>query len=111
MTKKIIALLVLTLSLAACDSSSTETNSNANNPAKANTTDQVSPTPLPSPSPAPSTSVKSQLKAGDKVKVASNGSLTDATIVSVDDKSGKVTVKLQGQSEEKTVSIGDIIRQ
>lgn len=111
MTKKIVALLVLTLSLAACDSSSTETNSNANNPAKANTNDQVSPTPIPSLTPEPSVSVKSQLKAGDKVKVAVNGSLTDATIVRVDEKSGKVTVKIQGQSEEKTVPISDLVRQ
>jgi hypothetical protein len=107
MTKKFFAPLLLALAVTACDSSVPETNSNANNPTKANTNGQVSTTPAPS----PSSELKPQLKAGDKVKVATNGSFTDATVVNVDEKLGKVTVKLQGQSEEKTVAIGDVIKQ
>ena|ERR1700730_14821414 len=109
MTKKIFALLLLSLTMAACDSSSTETNSNANKPASA--IDHVSPTPAPSPSLEPSPSVQSQLKVGDKVRVAANGSFVDATVVSVDEKLGKVTVKLRGESKERTFAIGDTGRQ
>jgi len=109
MTRTVFAALLLSLSVAACDSSPTETNSNANSPTKAANA-QVSPTPAPIPSLEPSPSAKPQLKAGDKVKVATNGSTADATVVSVDEKLGQVTVKLQGESKEKTVAIGDIIR-
>jgi transcription antitermination factor NusG len=108
MTKKIFALLLLSLTLAACDSSSTETNSNANNAPKVNA---VTPTTIPSPSPEPSPSVTAQLKPGDKVKVASNGTLSEGTVVSVDEKSGKLTVRLQGESKDKLVSISDVTRQ
>jgi hypothetical protein len=61
-------------------------------------------------SPEPSPSVKLQLKAGDKVRVTLNGSATDATVVSVDEKSGKVTVKVEGQKEEKTFAISDVTK-
>ena len=111
MTRTIFALLLLSLSVAACDAGPTETNPNANSPAKANANGQVSPAPATSPSPEASASVKPQLKAGDKVKVTTNGSFADATVVSVDEKTGQVTVKLQGESKEKTVAIGDIVRQ
>ena len=46
-----------------------------------------------------------------QVKITINGAATDATVVSVDEKAGKVTVKLPGQKEEKTVPIADIIKQ
>jgi len=39
------------------------------------------------------------------------GSPVDATVVSVDEKSGKVTVKVQGEKEEKTIAITDIVKQ
>jgi DNA-binding protein YbaB len=45
------------------------------------------------------------------VKVTVNGAATDATVVRVDEKSGKVTVKLQGQKEEKTVAIADVVKE
>jgi protein involved in polysaccharide export with SLBB domain len=108
MTKKLFAVVLLSLTLAACEPGSTDNNSNANN-AKPNTNTAAS-TPAPvSPSPEPSASVK--LKAGDKVKVTVNGAATDATVVSVDEKSGKVTVKIQGQKEEKTIAIADVARE
>ena len=110
MTKKLFAVVLLSLTLAACEPSSTDTNSNANN-AKPNTNTAAS-TPAPvAPSPEPSASVKPPVKAGDKVKVTINGTATDATVVSVDEKSGKMTVKLQGQKEEKTVAIADIVKE
>jgi sRNA-binding protein len=104
MTKKLFAVMLLSLTLSACEPSSTENSSNANSNAKpaASTPAAVSPEPSPS--------VKPQLKAGDKVKVTINGSATDATVVSVDEKSGKVTVKVEGQKEEKTVAIADVIK-
>jgi sRNA-binding protein len=110
MTKKLFAVVLLSLTLAACEPGSTDNNSNANN-AKPNTNTAAS-TPAPvSPSPEPSASVKPQVKAGDKVKVTINGVATDATVVSADEKSGRVTVKLQGQQEEKTVAIADVVKE
>lgn len=106
--KKIFALALLSLSLAACEPSSTD-NSNAN---KANNSTPVAATPVPaSPTPEAVASVKPQLKAGDKVKVTISGSVADATVVSVDEKAGRVTVKIQGQKEERTVAIGDLVRE
>jgi sRNA-binding protein len=102
-------MLLLSLTITACDSSPNNNNSNTNSNASANANSQVSPTPV-APTPEPSISVQPQLKAGDKVKVAINGTSTDATVVRVDEKLGKVTVKLEGQSEEKTVSIGDVTK-
>ena len=109
MIRTVFAALLLSLSVAACESSPTETNTNASSPTKA-ASGQASPTPAPIQSPEPIASAKPQLKAGDKVKVATNGSTAEATVVSVDEKLGQVTVKLQGESKEKTVAIGDIIR-
>lgn len=103
MTKKICAMLLLSLAISACDSNGT--NSNANN-ANANVPAQASPTAAPSP-PAP----PAPLKAGDKVKIMVNESATEATVVSVDEKLGKVTVRVQGESKERTVAIGEITRQ
>jgi sRNA-binding protein len=108
MTKKLFAVVLLSLTLAACEPASTDNNSNANN-AKPNT---AASTPAPvAPSPEPSAAVKPQVKAGDKVKVTVNGAATDATVVRVDEKSGKVTLKLQGQKEEKTVAIADVVKE
>jgi sRNA-binding protein len=108
MTKKLFAVVLLSLTLAACEPASTDNNSNANN-AKPNT---AASTPAPvAPSPEPSAAVKPQVKAGDKVKVTLNGAATDATVVRVDEKSGKVTLKLQGQKEEKTVAIADVVKE
>lgn len=105
----VLALLsLLSLSLAACEPSNTD-NSNAN---KTNSSTPIAATPAPaSPTPEAVASVKPQLKAGDKVKVTINGSTAEATVVSVDEKAGKVTVKIAGQKEEKTVAIGDVVTQ
>ena len=109
MIRKIFALVLLSLSLGACETSSTDNNSNAN---KASSGTPVAATPGPaSPTPETVASVNPQAKAGDKVKVTINGSATEATVVSVDEKAGKVTVKVQGQKEDKTVAIGDVVKQ
>jgi hypothetical protein len=104
MTKKLLGVLLLSLTIAACEPAGTDNTSNANSNARP----AVS-TPAPV-LPEPSSSVKPQVKAGDKVKVTINGSAADATVVSVDEKSGKVTVKVEGQKEEKTVAITDVIK-
>ena len=45
------------------------------------------------------------------MKVTINGTASDATVVSVDEKAGKATVKIQGQKEEKTVALSAIAKQ
>jgi sRNA-binding protein len=110
MTKKIFAVLLLSLAVSACEPNTTEPNSNANN-ANAKAPAQASPSVAPSPSPEQSPLPAAQLKAGDKVKIMVNNSPTEATVVSVDEKLGKVTVKVQSESKERTVAIADIIRQ
>ncbi len=107
MTRIFFAVLLLSLSIAACEPAPTETNSNANSPANG----QVPPAPVQSPSPVASPSATPQLKAGDKVKVTTNGGISEATVVSVDEKTGQLAVKLQGDSKEKTVAIRDIVKQ
>ena len=110
MTKKLFAVMLLSLTLAACEPGSTDNNSNSKSNATPNTPAASTPAPV-LPSPEPSAALKPQVKAGDKVKVTINGSARDATVVSVDEKAGKVTVKLQGQKEEKTVAIADVIKE
>jgi sRNA-binding protein len=113
MTTKLFAVVLLALALAACDSSSTpESNTNANrnvdhpSTASPNTGANEQATPAP----VTNTSSTPQFKAGDKVKVKSNGSSSDATVVSVDEKLGKVTVKLSSGAE-KTVALGDVTKE
>jgi len=108
MLKKIFAVALLSLSLAACEPANDNSNSNSG---KVNTnTGSSTPAPV-APSPEASAPVKPQLKAGDKVKVTINGTATDATVVSLDEKSGKVTVRIEGQKDEKTVAISDVVKQ
>ena len=113
MTTKLFAVVLLALALAACDSSSTPENTNANRTGE-HPAATASPTPganeQATPAPAASTPSTPQFKAGDKVKVKSNGSSSDATVVSVDEKLDKVTVKLSG-GEEKTVALSDVTKQ
>jgi len=106
--KKLFALVLLSLSLVACEPSTTNNNSNANINATANTPTAATPAPA---APSPEPSLNSQIKAGDKVKVTINGAATDATVVSVDEKAGKVTVRIQGQKEDKTVALGEIVKE
>jgi sRNA-binding protein len=113
MTMKLFSVVLLALALAACDSSSTPESINANR-----TADHPAATASPNtganeqatPAPMAATPNPSQFKAGDKVKVKSNGSSSDATVVSVDEKLGKVTIKLSS-GEEKTVALGDVTKQ
>jgi sRNA-binding protein len=103
MIKKIFAVLLLSLTAAACESSPAEKTNATPSPAV-----QISPTPAPSPS---LESSATQWKAGDKVKVTVNGSAVDATIVSIDEKAGYATVKVQGETKERTVKFTDIAKQ
>jgi len=104
MMKKIFAIALLSMGLAACEPSTTD-NSNANSNARTtNSPVAIAPGPA-SPTREPA------LKAGDKVKITIGGTATEATVVSVDEKAGKATVKIQGQKEEKTVAIADIVKE
>jgi protein involved in polysaccharide export with SLBB domain len=108
MTRKLIVVLALSFALSACESETAENNSNANI-AKPNATTQT-PAPAPSPEASPA-AVKTELKAGDKVKVTVNGATAQATIVSVDEKAGKVTIRVDGEKQDKTVAIADVLKQ
>src|SRR2546423_15224307 len=109
MMMKIFAIALLALALTACESS-TE-NANSNNENKPSAATPAPATPAATASPAASPAASTQIKAGDKVKVTINGSSTEATVVSVDEKAGKATVKIQGQKEEKTVAISAVVKQ
>jgi hypothetical protein len=108
MMKKIFAIALLSLGLAACEPSATD-NSNLNSNART-TSSPAAPGPA-SPTPEPVASIKPELKAGDKVKVTIGGTAAEATVVSVDEKAGKATVKIHGQKEEKIVAIADIVKE
>src|SRR5258705_2860209 len=108
MTKRLIAMLVLTFALSACESSTTDNNSNSNAAAPNTNAPAVRDHPASTPAQEPSPAIKTELKAGDKVKVTSNGSTADATVVSVDEKAGKVTVRVQGDKQDKTVAVADV---
>lgn len=106
--KKIFAIALLSLAISACESNTAE---NANAP-KPNTNAAAPATPAPVTStPEASPFAKVELKAGDKVKITVNGAATEATVVRVDEKAGKATVKIQGQKEDTMVAISDIVKQ
>ena len=109
MTMKILAIAFLALTLTACEESTT--NGNENKPAAATPAQATPAATAPAATPASSPAASLSLKAGDKVKVNLNGSSTDATVVSVDEKAAKVTVKVQGQKEDKTVALSAVTRQ
>lgn len=115
MTTKLCAVAILALALSACDSSTTpESTTNANRSSNPTTAASASPNAADQATPAPAntTAIPStpQFKAGDKVRVKLNGASSDATVVSVDEKLGKVVVKTSG-GEEKTVALGDVTKQ
>lgn len=113
MTIKILAVAFLALALTACESA-TENANNSNENKPAATSPAATPattTASPASSPAASPAAATPLKAGDKVKVTLNGSSSVATVVSVDEKAGKATVKIQGQKEDKTVAISAVSKQ
>ena len=109
MTMKIFAIALLALALTACESSTENANSSNENKPSAATPAPATPAATASSAASPAASM--QIKAGDKVKVNLNGTSTEATVVGVDDKAGKVTVKIQGQKEEKTVAISAVVKQ
>ena len=114
MTIKILAVafLALALALTACESTPENANSsNENKPAATSPAATPATTSSPAASPASSPAASTQLKAGDKVKVTLNGSSSEATVVSVDEKAGKATVKIQGQKEDKTVALSAVSKQ
>ena len=107
MTTKLLAVLSLCVLIAACDPA-TDVTKPAASPATQSTS-----MPAPSPSPeatAPASAVASW-KAGDKVKVTVNGAAVEATIVSIDEKAAKATVRVQGETKERTVNLSDIVKQ
>jgi hypothetical protein len=110
MTKTLIAMLALTFALSACESETPDNNSNAN-AARPNATTQATPATLSTASPEASPAARSELKAGDKVKVTTNGASVQATVVSVDEKAGKVTVSVPGEKENRTLAIADVVKQ
>ena len=112
MTIKILAVAFLALALTACESGpENANNSNENKPAATSPAATPAPAASPASSPASSPAASTQLKAGDKVKVTLNGSSSEATVVSVDEKSGKAIVKIQGQKEDKTVALSAVTKQ
>ena len=112
MTMKILAVAVMALALTACESSTENgNNSNENKPAAASPA-AASPAATTAPATtAASPAAAAQFKAGDKVKVTINGAASEATVISVDVKAGKATVKIQGQKEEKTVALSAVTKQ
>jgi sRNA-binding protein len=107
MTTKLLAVLALCVLIAACEPATDVTKPTASPAA------QSTATPVPSPSPeatAPA-SAAAALKAGDKVKVTINGSAVEATIVAIDEKAAKATIKVPGETKERTVNLSDIVKQ
>jgi len=112
MTMKILAVAFLALTLSACESSTENANSsNENKPAATTPAPATPATASPAATPASSPAAAVKLKAGDKVKVNLNGSSSEATVVSVDEKAAKVTVKIAGQKEDKTVALSAVTKQ
>ena len=107
MTRKLIVMLALSFALSACESEPAENNSNANATKPAT---QSTPAPVSTPAQEASPAAKAELKAGDKVRVMVNGASTQATVVSVDEKAGKVTIRVDGEKQDKTVALTDVAR-
>ena len=103
MTTKLIAVLALCVLIAACEPA-TDVAKPAASPTAQSTT------PAPSPSPEP-TAPAAAWKTGDKVKVTINGAAVEATVVSIDEKALKATVKVQGETKERTVNLSEIVKQ
>ena len=105
MTRKLLAVLALCVLIAACEPATDETK-----PAPSPSTQSTS-TPAPSPAATAAAPAVAEWKAGDKVRVTINGSAVEATVVSIDEKLGKATVKVQGETKERTVNLSDIVKQ
>ena len=107
MRMNLFAVLALAVLVSACESSSLETKPSPG----PSPTAEATATPAVSPSPAATLAAPTAFKPGDKVKVTINDAAVEATIVSVDDKAGKATVKVQGETKERTVNLSDIVKQ
>ena len=106
MTTKLLAVMALCVLISACEPANDVTNPTPSPAA------QSTATPLPSPSPeATAPASAAAWKAGDKVKVTINGAAVEATIVSIDEKALKATVKVHGETKERTVNLSDIVKQ
>ena len=106
--KRIIAVGLLSMALTACESNTTD-NGNTNAGPKPAATIAPPATPVATPEASPSGAA--QFKAGDKVKVNVNGNLATATVVSIDEKAGKVTVRIEGEKVDKTVALAEVTKQ
>ena len=107
MTTKLLAVLALCVLIAACEPATDETKPTAS-PA---TPSSSSPASSPSPEPTVPASTVAAWKAGDRVKVTLNGSAVEATVVSIAEKAGKATIKVQGETKERTVNLAEIVKQ
>jgi sRNA-binding protein len=107
MTTKLLAVLALCILIAACEPAADVATPTASPAA------QSTATPVPSPSPEATmpASTAAALKAGDKVKVTVHGSAVQATVVSIDEKAAKATIKVQGETKERTVNLSDVVKQ
>jgi hypothetical protein len=102
MATRILCVLALALVISACEGTSPDETKPAASPSAQPTATQA-----PSPSPA----APAAFKAGDKVKVTINGTGLDATIVSIDEKAATASVKVQGETKERTVNLSEIVKQ
>lgn len=107
MTTKLIAALALCVLITACEPATDVTKPTASPAAQSTTTPAASASPEAT---APA-STAAAVKTGDKVKVTINGSAVEATVVSIDEKALKATVKVQGETKERTVNLSDIVKQ
>src|SRR5438093_343945 len=105
MATKLISILALALLLGACESTPPDAKPSATPNA------QATATPAPIASPEATTIAAVAWKAGDKVKVTINGAPVDATIISIDEKAAKATVKVQGETKERTVNLSELAKQ
>ena len=53
---------------------------------------------------------KPAVKAGDRVKAVRFNSFRDATVVGIDEKLGKVVVRVDGENEDQTVDFGEVMK-
>ncbi len=104
MATKLISILALALLLGACESTPPDAKPEPTPVA------QATATPAPIASPEATTTAPVAWKAGDKVKVTINGAAMNATVVSIDEKAGKATVKVQGETKDQTVNLSELAK-
>lgn len=105
MATKLISILALALLFGACESTPPDAKPGATPNA------QATATPAPIASPEATATAPVAWKAGDKVKVTINGAAVDAMIVSIDEKAAKATVKVQGETKERTLNLSELAKQ